>query len=313
MRSMNFSYRLGKAIKDKNNPSVLGLDPKLEYIPESIKEECRQQVDNAFQAAARSILEFNKRLIDATCDIIPAIKPQVAYYEMYGIEGLWALEETIAYGREKGLIVIADGKRNDIGPTAEAYSMAFLGKTDIFGKACRAFNADALTVNAYLGIYAIKPNIGDCMNENKGIFVLVKTSNPSSGQLQDMKLEDGRRVYEMMADLVRDWGDSLIGGNGYSPVGAVVGATYPEQLKILRKRMPNSWILVPGYGAQGGGAKDVAPAFDKNGLGAIVNASRSLMCAYRLDRWKDQFTHEEFAEAARAEAIRMRDDILSAL
>ena len=258
-------------------------------------------------------MEFNKRLIDATCDIIPAIKPQVAYYEMYGIEGLWALEETIAYGREKGLIVIADGKRNDIGPTAEAYSMAFLGKTDIFGKACRAFNADALTVNAYLGIDGIKPFIGDCMNENKGIFVLVKTSNPSSGQLQDMKLEDGRRVYEMMADLVRDWGDSLIGGNGYSPVGAVVGATYPEQLKILRKRMPNSWILVPGYGAQGGGAKDVAPAFDKNGLGAIVNASRSLMCAYRLDRWKDQFTHEEFAEAARAEAIRMRDDILSAL
>ena len=224
MRSMNFSYRLGKAIKDKNNPSVLGLDPKLEYIPESIKEECRQQVDNAFQAAARSILEFNKRLIDATCDIIPAIKPQVAYYEMYGIEGLWALEETIAYGREKGLIVIADGKRNDIGPTAEAYSMAFLGKTDIFGKACRAFNADALTVNAYLGIDGIKPFIGDCMNENKGIFVLVKTSNPSSGQLQDMKLEDGRRVYEMMADLVRDWGDSLIGGDGNSPGGGVVGA-----------------------------------------------------------------------------------------
>ena len=164
MRSMNFSYRLGKAIKDKNNPSVLGLDPKLEYIPESIKEECRQQVDNAFQAAARSILEFNKRLIDATCDIIPAIKPQVAYYEMYGIEGLWALEETIAYGREKGLIVIADGKRNDIGPTAEAYSMAFLGKTDIFGKACRAFNADALTVNAYLGIDASNLH-RDCMNE----------------------------------------------------------------------------------------------------------------------------------------------------
>lgn len=310
---MNFSDRLEKAIKKKNNPSVLGLDPRLEYIPASIREKCRIEADNDFQAAARSILEFNKRLIDATCDIIPAIKPQAAYYEMYGPDGLWALKETIAYGREKGLMVIADGKRNDIGSTAEAYSAAFLGRTDIFGKSGRAFEADALTVNAYLGIDGIKPFLEDCRKEEKGIFVLVKTSNPSSGQLQDMKLEDGRTVYEMMADLVREWGDSLRGENGYSAVGAVVGATYPEQLKTLRKRMPGAWILVPGYGAQGGGAKDVAPAFDRNGLGAIVNASRSLMCAYKQDRWKDKFTQEEFAEAARAEAIRMRDDILSAL
>ena len=310
---MNFSDRLAEAIKAKNNPSVLGLDPRLEYIPESIKAESRKQVDNEFQAAAESIVEFNRRLIDSTCDIIPIIKPQVAYYEMFGVEGLRALDETINYAHRKGLIVIADGKRNDIGPTAEAYSSAFLGKTDIFGKACRAFNADALTVNAYLGVDGIKPFLGDCMKEEKGIFVLVKTSNPSSGQLQDMILEDGRRVYEVMADLVREWGETLKGDNGYSSVGAVIGATYPEQLKELRVRMPGAWILVPGYGAQGGGAKDVAPAFDRQGLGAVVNASRSLMCAYKLDQWKDKFTQEEFAEAARAEAIRMRDDILSAI
>ena len=306
---MHFSDRLENAITAKNNPSVLGLDPRLEYIPQSIKDESIKNVDNPFQAAGISIVEFNKRLIDATCDIIPAIKPQIAYYEMYGIEGLKALDETIEYARKKGLIVIADGKRNDIGPTAEAYSTAFLGKTELYGKACRAFNADALTVNAYLGVDGIKPFLGDCRREDKGIFVLVKTSNPSSGQLQDMKLEDGRAVYEMMADLVNEWGEGLKGANGYASVGAVVGATYPEQLKVLRLRMPHAWILVPGYGAQGGGAKDVAPAFDKNGLGAVVNASRSLMSAWMLDKWKQQYTHEDFAEAARAEAIRMRDDI----
>ena len=310
---MHFSDRLAEAIKTKNNPSVLGLDPRLEYIPESIKEESRENVDNPFQAAAKSIVEFNRRLIDSTYDIIPIIKPQVAYYEMYGIEGMRALDETISYARSKGLIVIADGKRNDIGPTAEAYSSAFLGVTEIFGKACRAFNADALTVNAYLGVDGIKPFLGDCMKDEKGIFVLVKTSNPSSGQLQDLVLEDGRRVYEMIADLVREWGEPLKGVNGYSSVGAVVGATYPEQLKTLRSRMPGVWILVPGYGAQGGGAKDVASAFDKDGLGAVVNASRSLMCAYKLDKWKNEFSHEEFAEAARAEAIHMRDDILTVL
>lgn len=312
-KGVNFSDRLGKAVKQKTNPSVLGLDPKLEYIPESIRKKYAKDCDNHFQAAANSILEFNRRLIDATCDIIPAIKPQLAYYEMYGAEGLRALEETIAYGRQKGMIVIADGKRNDIGTTAEAYSKAFLGTTEIFGKICRAFDADALTVNAYLGIDGIKPFLDDCRKEEKGVFILVKTSNPSSGQIQDMRLEDGRTVYEMMADFVREWGEPLTGENGYSSVGAVVGATYPEQLKELRKRMPNSWILVPGYGAQGGTARDVACAFDENGLGAVVNASRSLMCAWKLDRWKDRFTHEEFAEAARAEAIRMRDDILAAL
>lgn len=310
---MNFSDRLAKAIKARNNPSVLGLDPRLEYIPDSIKEKCGKQFDNPFEAAAKSIVEFNKRLMDATYDIIPAVKPQAAFYEMYGAEGLKALEETINYAKSKELVVIADGKRNDIGSTAEAYSTAFLGKTEIFGKACRAFNADALTVNAYLGIDGIRPFLNDCAREEKGIFVLVKTSNPSSGQLQDLMLEDGRRVYEKMADLVREWGTSLMGENGYTSVGAVVGATFPEQLKELRKRMPSAWILVPGYGAQGGAAKDVACAFDKDGLGAVVNASRSLMCAYKLDGLKGKFTHEEFAEAARAEAVRMRDDIMSAL
>lgn len=310
---MTFSDRLAKAIKAKNNPTVLGLDPKLEFIPDSIKKATFHEFDCPFHAAARSIVEFNKRLMDATCDIIPVIKPQVAYYEMLGAEGIGALLETIAYAQKKGFLVIADGKRNDIGPTAEAYSAAFLGKTTFPGGQHGAFEADALTVNAYLGIDGITPFLNDCSRHEKGIFILVKTSNPSSGQLQDMKLQDGRTVYESMADLVKEWGEGVMGECGYSSVGAVVGATYPEQLKSLRERMNQAWFLVPGYGAQGGGAKDVASAFDKEGLGAVINASRSLMCAYKLDFWKDRYTKEDFQEAARAEAIRMRDDILSVM
>jgi orotidine-5'-phosphate decarboxylase len=310
---MNFSDRLAKAIKEKNNPTVLGLDPKLEFIPDSIKKACFKDCDCSFKAAAKSIVEFNIGLMDATYDIIPAIKPQVAYYEMLGPEGISAFNQTIQYAKQRGFVVIADGKRNDIGPTAEAYSCAFLGKTSLLDTRRDVFNADALTVNAYLGIDGIKPFLNDCTQEEKGIFILVKTSNPSSGQFQDLKLEDGRRIYEMVADLVNEWGEPLIGNSGYSSVGAVVGATYPDQLKALRERMPKTWILVPGYGAQGGGSKDVAAAFDKNGLGAIVNASRSLMCAHKLDFWKDRYSCEDFREAARAEAIRMRDDILSAI
>lgn len=310
---MNFSDKLAASIKAKNNPSVLGLDPRLDFIPESIKAANRKAFDCPFKAAAQSIIDFNKRLIDATCDVIAVIKPQLAYYELYGVEGLKAFHETVVYAKQKGLVVIADGKRNDIGPTAEAYAESFLGQTDIFGEKKSAFDSDALTVNAYLGEDGIKPFLKECQQNGRGIFVLVKTSNPSSGQLQDKKLEDGRTVYELMADLVNEWGQSLIGENGLSAVGAVVGATYPEQLKVLRDRMPHAWILVPGYGAQGGGAKDVACAFTKDGLGAVVNASRSLMCAYKLESWKDQFTSEAFDEAARAEAIRMRDAINSEL
>lgn len=306
---MNFSDKLAEQVRIKNNPTVLGLDPKLEYIPASIKEKHFSKSTEPFIAAAGSILEFNKKLIDATFDIIPAVKPQLAYYEMYGPEGLRAFYETVSYARNKGLIVIADGKRNDIGSTAEAYAGAYLGETDINGEQIEAFGADALTVNAYLGIDGIKPFIDLCEKKEKGIFVLVKTSNPSSGQLQDLILSDGRTIYEAMADLAGQWGSTTIGECGYSAVGAVVGATYPKQVSDLRKRMPKTWILVPGYGAQGGTAADVAKAFDKNGLGAVINASRSLMCAWKHEAWKNIYSNEDFDKAARAEAERMRDDI----
>jgi len=310
---MNFSDKLAKQIKLKNNPSVLGLDPKLEYIPESIKKKYFVKNVSYQKAAADCIIEFNRRLIDTLYEVIPAIKPQLAYYEMYGIEGIRAFYETISYAKEKGLLVIADGKRNDIGTTAQAYAAAYLGKTPINGTEQEAFDVDALTVNAYLGIDGVKPFIEECEKNDRGIFILVKTSNPSSGQLQDLKLQDGRTIYEAMADLVNQWGGTTIGECGYSSVGAVVGATYPIQLSELRKRMPKAWILVPGYGAQGGTAQDVAVAFDKNGLGAVINASRSLMCAYKLEAWKDKFTHEDFEKAARAEAERMRDEINRAI
>ncbi len=306
---MNFSDKLAEQINLKKNPTILGLDPKLEYIPVSIKEKHNINNGESSKAAADSIIEFNKRLIDSTFDIIPAIKPQLAYYEMYGIEGLRAFYETVRYAKTKGLLVIADGKRNDIGTTAEAYATAYLGKTDIYGNETESFGCDALTVNAYLGIDGIKPFIDMCEKNDKGIFALVKTSNPSSGQLQDLELADGRLIYEAMADLVEQWGSTTVGECGYSSIGAVVGATYPKQLLELRKRMPRAWILVPGYGAQGGTAADVTKAFDKNGMGAVINASRSLMCAYKLDAWKDKFTLDEFDKAARAEAQRMRDDI----
>ncbi len=311
---MNFSDKLAKAIREKNNPTVMGLDPKLEYIPGHIREQAVKVSRNPFQAAAESIAAFNFALMDAVADIVPAVKPQLAYYELYGTEGLRAFDLTCRYAREKGLLVIADGKRNDIGSTAEAYSGAFLGRTVLDGAGeVPVFDADALTVNGYLGEDGIKPFLKDCDKHGKGIFVLVKTSNPSSGQLQDLMLSDGRAIYEMMGDLVNDWGASHNGICGYSSVGAVVGATYPRQLEEMRRRMPHTWILVPGYGAQGGKADDVAKAFGADGLGAIVNASRSLMCAWQQDAWKTSHRETEFAEATRAEAIRMRNDINEAI
>ncbi len=309
-----FIDNLMKKVKELQNPTVMGLDPKLEYIPQSIRQKNLELYGNTLKAASASIVEFNKRLIDAVTGIIPALKPQMAYYEMYGIEGLMAFTETVRYGRQKGFIIIADGKRNDIGSTSEAYSAAFLGQTALEDKKAEAvFNADALTVNGYLGIDGINPMLEDCKRYGRGIFVLVKTSNPSSMQLQDLVTNDGRKIYEVMADLVNEWGKGLTGECGYSSVGAVVGATWPEQLKTLRKRMPHACFLVPGYGAQGGGAKDAAAAFDKDGLGAVINASRSLMCAYKLERWKDSFTAGEFDEACRAEAIRMKEELNNAI
>lgn len=291
------------------NPTVVGLDPTLAYIPEQIKEEAFEQYGKTLKGAAKACLAFNKGIIDAICDIVPAVKPQCAYYEQFGWQGMKTLAKTIAYAQKKGMYVITDGKRNDIGSTMQAYASAHLGLVNVEGETCVPFGADALTVNGYLGTDGIKPLL-DIMvgNPDKGIFVLVKTSNPSSGELQDQKL-DGKSVYETMGAMCEQWGADSIGKYGYSQVGAVVGATYPAQLTELRAKLPHTFFLVPGYGAQGGGAKDVAGAFDKNGLGGIVNSSRAVLTAWK----KEGFSAASYAQAARAEAIRMRDDITSAI
>jgi orotidine-5'-phosphate decarboxylase len=309
-----FVDRLIEQIREKNNPSVIGLDPRIEYVPAYLREKARKELGNNAKSTAEAILSFNRKLIDALYDMIPAVKPQVAYYEMYGLEGLRVFKETVDYAKSKGLLVIADGKRNDIGSTAEAYSTAFLGKTLLDeGLEQSMFDVDALTVNPYLGFDGIKPFAEDCKRYEKGIFVLVKTSNKTSGQLQDLKLQDGKTLYEVVAGLVQEWGRETTGKYGYSSVGAVVGATYPEQAEVLRSIMQNAYILVPGYGAQGGTAADAVKSFNKDGLGAIINASRSVICAYQSELWKKQYGEEQFADAARAEALRMRDDINGAL
>ncbi|EGD47200.1 orotidine 5'-phosphate decarboxylase [Ruminiclostridium papyrosolvens DSM 2782] len=309
-----FIDRLIESIQEKNNPTVVGLDPKIEYVPAFIKERAFKEYGKNLKGASEAIIAFNKMLIDSIYDEVPAVKPQLAYYEMYGIEGLIAFDETCKYAKSKGLIVIADGKRNDIGTTAEAYSKSFLGETEIDdGVTQKAFDVDALTVSPYLGIDGIKPFIQDCTNFDKGIFILVKTSNKSSGQLQDLVTEQCKSIYEVMAGYVHEWGKPLTGKYGYSSVGAVVGATYPNQAKLLRSIMKNAYILVPGYGAQGGTARDCANSFNRDGLGAIVNASRSVMCAYKSETWKNEYTEEKFAEAARAEVLRMKEDLNAAL
>ncbi len=301
--------RLIENIIEKQNPTVAGLDPKLDYVPASVKDACFAQYGKTLEGAAAALLAFNKAIIDQIYDIVPAVKPQAAYYEMYGWQGVKALAETIAYARKKGMFVITDGKRNDIGTTMEAYATAHLGTTDVAGEAVDAFGADALTVNGYLGTDGIKPLVNICKEKDKGIFVLVKTSNPSSGELQDLQLVNGASVYEQMGKMCERWGEELPGKYGYSGVGAVVGATYPEQLAEMREKAPHTFFLVPGYGAQGGGANDAKNAFDTNGRGAIINSSRGIMCA-----WKKQgLTEDDFAAAARQEALRMKDDILSVI
>ncbi len=300
--------RMIERIAKMQNPTVAGLDPKLSYIPGYIREKAAKQWgEHTLEAAAAAILEYNKGLIDALSPIVPAVKPQAAYYEMYGWQGVKTLAETIAYARSKGMFVITDGKRNDIGTTMEAYAAAHVGTTDVEGEAVQAFGGDALTVNGYLGSDGIVPMLKVCREQDKGMFVLVKTSNPSSGELQDQILENGKTVYATMGQWCEAWGKELPGKYGYSGVGAVVGATYPAQLGELRRALPSTFFLVPGYGAQGGGAKDVAEAFDSNGLGAIVNASRSILCAWH----KTGAAEEDFAKAAAEEAVRMREDILS--
>lgn len=295
--------RLIEKIVEKQNPTVAGLDPKLSYIPDFIKEEAFAKYGKTLEGAAEAILVYNKALIDALCDIVPAVKPQAAYYEMYGWQGVRALTETIAYAKSKGMFVITDGKRNDIGTTMEAYATAHLGVTDVDGTEAAAFGADALTVNGYLGADGIVPVINVSKKMDTGMFVLVKTSNPSSGELQNLELEGSETIYLHMGNLCEEWGKELMGKYGYSGVGAVVGATYPQQLTELRKELTHTFFLVPGYGAQGGTAKDIAGAFDSNGLGAIVNSSRGIMCAWQKE---DGCKPEDFAAAARREAVKMK-------
>ena len=299
--------RLIENIVKTQNPSVVGLDPRLEYVPQYIVEKKIEKHGKTLKAASKAILEFNKAIIDEIHDICPAIKPQAAYYEMYGSEGVKTLYKTIRYAQEKGMFVMTDGKRNDIGATMDAYAAAHLGFTDVEGQQLAAFGADALTVNGYLGTDGIAPLLEVCKANDKGIFVLVKTSNKSSGELQDLLLNDGRTIYAAMGDMCEKWGSEIMGKYGYSGVGAVVGATYPEQLAEMRKALPHTFFLVPGYGAQGGGAEGVSKGFDENGLGAIVNSSRAVMCAYK----KEGCDEREFAKAARREVIRMKDDILT--
>ena len=301
--------RLIDKIKETNNPTVMGLDPRFEMLPSCVTNK----YPHTLEGVSKAIIEYNKALIDATCDIIPAIKPQIAFYEMFGIPGMEAFKETCSYAKEKGMVVIGDIKRGDIGSTAAGYSNAYLGKTTIGDKEESVFDIDFITVNPYMGTDCVKPFIEDCTKYNKGLFILVKTSNPSSGELQDLKLENGEEIYTRVADLVENWGADLRGKYGYSSIAAVVGATYPRQLEDLRTKAPHTFFLIPGYGAQGGKADDIALGFDEQGIGGIINASRSLMCAYKSDRWKDKFSEEDYAKATRAEAIRMRDELNSAI
>ena len=306
---MHKMEQLGLRIREMRNPTVAGLDTRVEYLPEAFIREVLPGGVQSFEDAANAVYAYNVRLIDALCDIVPAVKVQAAYYEMIGPAGMAAYEKTVRYAHEKGLLVMADVKRNDIGATAACYADAYLGKTPLPGakEAPVAFGADFATVNPYLGVDGIKPFTDVCKENGTGIFVLVKTSNPSSGQLQDRRFEDGRTLYEAVADLVEEWGEETRSADGYSSVGAVVGATYPQQGTALRARMPHSFFLVPGYGAQGATGADIAGCFDSHGGGAIVNASRSILCA-----WKKR-EGVPFDVAAREEAIRMREDLCACL
>lgn len=303
---LNFADRLNKLIKDKGSAICVGLDPRMDQIPEHITEAAAKEHNDPFVAAAAAIIEFNKGIIDAVADLVPVVKPQVAFYEVFGAPGMQAYKETIDYAQSKDLIVIADCKRNDIGSTAKAYADAYLGMTDVYGESRAAFDADAITVTPYLGYDGIKPFIENCKEFGKGIFILVKTSNPSSGDLQDLELKEGGSIYEVMGNLVDSWGADDIGESDYNFVGAVVGATYPRQATALRKIMPNTIFLVPGYGAQGGGAEDVKPCFNEDGTGAIVNSSRGITYAYEKSENHDE---KSYAEAARAAVEVMKEDL----
>ncbi|MFI3115662.1 MAG: orotidine-5'-phosphate decarboxylase [Clostridia bacterium] len=292
-------------IKEKNNPTVAGLDARPEYIPQFILDKHADEKD-PLKGLAKAMLEFNKGLIDALHDVVPAVKPQSAYYELLGYHGVKTLKKTIDYAHKKGMYVIADVKRNDIGTTATAYAEAYLGNITVGNTVCTPFGADSATINAYLGTDGIKPFVDVCREHQKSVFVLVKTSNPSSGEFQD-KMMEGKPLYERVCDQMNIWGADTIGKYGYSEVGAVVGATYPEEQKAIRALIPHAYFLVPGYGAQGATGADIKNAFNADGLGAIVNSSRGIMCAWQ----KTGNIGIDYMVASRQEAIKMRDDIVA--
>lgn len=297
---------LQKKIIEKQNPTIAGMDARIEYVPDHIRAKYVAQYGETIQAAVEAIYEFNCGLIDALCDIVPAVKPQSAYYENLGWRGMEMLERTIQYARSKGLYVVADIKRGDIGATASAYSEGWLGRTTVGESTFATFDADCVTLNGYMGSDAISPFLKDCETYDKCVFALVRTSNKSAVDLQDKKSGE-QYIYEVMGDLTVAWAGDFVGEYGYNRVGAVTGATYPEQIKTLRKQLPHTFFLVPGYGAQGGTAEDVQYAFDENGHGAIVNSSRGIMCAWK----KTGNNGTDYQQAARDAAIAMREDICS--
>ena len=333
--------RLIEKIQKTEAPIVVGLDPQMNFIPDRIQEKAFREFGETLEGAAEAVWQFNKGIVDAVCDLVPAVKPQIAMYEQFGVPGLAAFQKTVAYCRQKGLIVIGDIKRGDIGSTSAAYAVGHLGKIRIGEKEYAPFEEDMATVNPYLGTDGVKPFLKVCAEQDKGIFVLVKTSNPSSGEFQDRyvavpEAEDGpasiflkdpaglseimdnvhfRPLYEVVGEKVAEWAaePSLTGKYGYSEVGAVVGATYPEMGAVLRKIMPRSYILVPGYGAQGGTGKDLTAFFNEDGLGAIVNSSRGIIAAWTKEPYAGKYGADHYADAARAAVLDMKDDIRQAL
>ncbi len=302
--------KLVEKIKKTEAPIVVGLDPMLAYVPEHVQQKAFAQYGETLEGAAEAIWQFNKEIVDHVCDLVPAVKPQIAMYEQFGVPGLAAFQKTVEYCKSKDLVVIGDIKRGDIGSTSAAYAIGHLGKVRVGSREYAPFDEDFATVNPSLGSDGVNPFIKVCQEEKKGIFVLVKTSNPSSGEFQDRRIEN-RPLYEHVGEMVAEWGEQCM-GDSYSYVGAVVGATYPEIGKVMRKVMPKAYILVPGYGAQGGQGKDLAHFFNEDGLGAIVNSSRGIIAAYKQDAYA-QFGPEHFGEASRAAVEAMKADIQSAL
>ena len=300
--------KLVERIKKLEAPIVVGLDPTLNFVPKFILDKAINEKGETLEAAADAIFEFNKKIVDAVYDLIPAVKPQIAMYEQFGIPGLMAFKKTLDYCHEKGLLVIGDAKRGDIGSTSTAYAIGHIGKVKVGSTEIAPIDTDFLTINPYMGSDSVVPFVEECKKNDKGLFILVKTSNPSSGEFQDQKVGE-KAVYELVGKKVDEWGAELV-RNGYSDVGAVVGATYPEMGEVLREIMPKAYILVPGYGAQGGTAAELKPFFNKDGLGAIVNSSRGIIAAYKQDKYAE-YGAEGFAEAARAAVIDMKNDIAS--